>query len=217
MAHIGQKAGFRTAAFLCQRLLDLHLLAALLQNPVDLEQNDQRKADERDLDEAGDAHRLADALHFLRDVIFRRRLVRTVGGGVAAVDLLCGMGQRLFGRLMHPDTGCEDNQSEQHDPCHDGMSHPAFLVLVQEYAEIQESEDAPDGQDQVGFHGKGADGQQVRHQKFQCAQQAAERDIVSDQPVKMAPSAAMPSRNVPEVPSAVFAAKNVGRDDFPAY
>ena len=50
------------------------------------------------------------------------------------------------------------------------MTHPAFLVTVQEHTEKQQSQEAPDRKDKVRLSGERADRQDIRDQELEREQ-----------------------------------------------
>ena len=176
VAHVGQEAGLGPAAFLRHHLFHFHLLFPLLHERIDVEQNRQGEDDQRGLDQTDPLQRGA---YFVQPVA--QVILDGLGGFGNALPRhpfrIIGMNGRdrvftcVIGCLPHPYSGGKDDQRQQHHPHHRGTAQPQSRILSENINEEHKAQNAPGGQDQIGFLGKGGDRQQVGHHEIENERQ----------------------------------------------
>ena len=145
---------------------DLQVL--LIHEGIVAQHDHQRKNEHSGGHEDGAGVGLFQFAHLTGDEPLVRKTNRAAvhGGQIMLANILHHVMIGFHHGLTHPDQGNKQNQRQQGHPYNHGSAEPAFLVFLQDIAEVCESEHYPHDKEEIRFPGHGALSNDMRNQKI---------------------------------------------------
>ena len=172
--HLGEELALGTADVDGLVLVELSLAPAVVHVRIHGEHHEYAEHDKHDLEDGVLDEPAAEAAHVIGDeVVFLLDQVGLRQPGVVLDDhefvvefphLVQRLGRGFVGGLAHPHEGGGEDHEEHDDPDEGGVAEALRRVVPEDDEVDEEAEDAPEGEDAVGFGRKRRDGPDRRQE-----------------------------------------------------